>query len=95
MATTHYLGLAIPDMRLPRMQPCSALIFPAKGIECAATPASKYRRFCSVATHKRIIWLCPVHAAMVVSGGTICRECAEHGGVEVVSLIRLSDPIRL
>jgi hypothetical protein len=92
MATLH-LGLAIADLKLPRMEPCSAVVAPR--IECGATPASLYRRYCTVPSHERKIWLCPVHASVVASNGSICRDCAERGGVSPVMLIRLTEPVRI
>lgn len=89
----HLLHPVVPDLKIIRMEPCSALVAPDAG--CGATPASLYRRTCGVAEHDREIWLCPVHAALAVSGGAICRECASRLGVVAVKLERLTEPVRL
>lgn len=87
------IGLAVPDLRIPRWGPCSALVAPS--ISCGATPASRYARYCTVPSHVREIRLCPVHAALVASGGATCHECAQRGGISPVLIIRLSDPVRI
>jgi hypothetical protein len=87
------IRLAIPDLNVPRMQPCSAVVAPR--IECGATPASLYRRYCTVPSHERIIWLCAVHASVVVCNASVCRECADVGGVSPVLIVRLSEPLRI
>jgi hypothetical protein len=90
---TLQLGLAIHDLKIPRMQPCSAVVAPR--VECGATPASLYKRYCTVPSHESDIWLCPVHASVVAANGSMCRVCAERGGVSPVMLIRLTEPIRM
>jgi len=92
MATLE-LGLAVADLKIPRMEPCSALVAPRT--ECGATPASLYLRYCTVPSHERKIWLCPIHASVVAANGSICRECAAAGGVSPVMLFRLSEPVRI
>src|SRR6516162_1567619 len=88
------LGLAIPDLRLPRVYPCSAIT--GLRTTCGATPTSLYHRTCGVASHGADIWLCPVHAAVVASGGGICRECAVRGGVAPAHVYRIQMiPVRL
>jgi hypothetical protein len=84
---------AIPDLRLARMYPCSAIIAPET--ECGATPASLYRRTCGVISHARNVWLCPVHAAIAACGGAMCQECARAGGIVTARLVRLSEPVRM
>ena len=86
------IGIATADLRIVRMWPCSALVL--SKTECGATPASLYRRYCVVPSHARKIWLCPVHAALVAAGGSICRECAAVGGTSPVLIERLSGPVR-
>ena len=90
---TIQVGLAIPDLRIPRMTPCTARTGPKE--ECGATPVSLYRRYCVVPSHERKIWICPVHANLVAAGLSMCRECADRGGVSPVLIQRLSEPIRL
>jgi hypothetical protein len=90
--TIHLLSPVIPDLGIPRGNPCSALTSP--GTECGATPVSLYMRSCKTLSHTRKIWLCPVHAALAVSGGAICKECAERLGVSLVTLMRLTEPVR-
>jgi hypothetical protein len=88
------IGLAIADLGIARMWPCSALVNPSEW--CGATPASKYLRACGVESHDSVIWLCPIHAMLVVCGGAICKECAARGGIAVVAkIIRLSEPVRV
>jgi hypothetical protein len=97
MATID-IGLAIPDLKIFATYPCSAVVAPpAHGfaIECGATPASMYRRYCTTPSHERVIWLCPVHASVVAANASICRECAEMGGVSPVMLFRLTEPVRI
>jgi hypothetical protein len=84
---------AIPDLKVFRAYPCGAIVAP--DVECGATPASLYQRFCGVTGHDRDIWLCPVHATLAICGGAICQECAKAGGVIPVVLIRLSEPLRI
>lgn len=88
------LGLVIPDLKIFATYPCSAVVAP-RGVECGATPASLYKRYCTVPSHERIIWLCPVHASVVAANASICRECAAMGGVSPVMLFRLSEPVRI
>jgi hypothetical protein len=87
------LGLQVPDLHILRSYPCSAMTAP--GTECGATPASKYLRQCGTVSHSRLIWLCPVHAALAISGGAICKMCAERLGVVRVTLTRISEPLRI
>jgi hypothetical protein len=88
------IGLAIADLGIARMWPCSAMTGP--NLFCGATPCSKYLRRCGVESHARAIWLCPVHAALVAGGGSICKECAARGGITgIVKIIRLSEPLRI
>jgi hypothetical protein len=87
------VGPVIPDLHVPRMEPCSARISPI--LECGATPASLYSRYCTVPSHERKIWLCPIHAAIVATGGSICRECADAGGISPVLIVRITGPIRM
>jgi hypothetical protein len=84
---------AIPDLHIPRWQPCSA----KNGLNliCGATPASQYRKSCGVAAHEAYVWLCPVHATICATGGGMCKECADNGGVVAVQLVRLDEPIRM
>jgi hypothetical protein len=94
------IGLAIADLGIARMWPCSAIVAPGIGVLpplfCGATPASLYRKECGVHGHGRNVWLCPVHATMVMSGMSVCNQCAEAGGiVRNVRLARLTDPVRL
>lgn len=87
-------GLYVPDLHAARMWPCSAFVMPE--IECGATPASKYRRRCGVESHAKLIWLCPVHAAIVACGGSICKDCAQRGGItRIVKIERLTEPLRM
>lgn len=88
------LGLAVPDLQIPRGYPCGAIVNEHHE-ECGATPASLYLRVCGVVGHERRIWLCPVHAALAAGGGAICQECAKAGGVVPVVLFRLSEPVRI
>ena len=87
------VSLAIPDLRIPRSYPCSAVV--DWDTECGATPASLYRRSCGVVEHTREVWLCPVHVTMVAASMAICRECARRGGMRNVLLFRMTEPIRL
>ena len=87
------IGLAVARINIPRAEPCSALVLPK--VECGATPASLYLRYCTVPSHARKVWLCPVHASLVSIGGSICRECASRGGVSPVLIVRLTEPVRL
>lgn len=87
------LSLYVPDLKVPRGDPCSALV--AVDTTCGATPASKYLRQCGTVSHSRLIWLCPVHAALAVSGGAICKMCALRLGVTPVTLHRLTEPLRI
>jgi hypothetical protein len=88
------LGLAVADLKIPRMEPCSALVAPRT--ECGATPASLYHRTCGVDSHGADIWLCPIHAALVAAGAAICRPCAERGGVAQACVYRIiMVPVRL
>jgi hypothetical protein len=91
---TWQLGIAVPDLLVPRMYPCSAIIDQFGSI-CGATPTSMYRRLCLEETHTSDIWLCPIHAAMTVSQMTICKLCAQRGGINLVTIIRLTEPVRL
>jgi hypothetical protein len=87
------ISLAIPDLKVIRAHPCSALV--NVGVTCGATPSSKYLRQCGTVSHSRLIWLCPVHAALAVSGGAICKECALRLGISRVTLHRLTEPLRI
>ena len=90
---TFLLSPAIPDLGIPRMHPCGAIVAP--DTECGATPASLYLRVCGVVGHERRVWLCPIHASFAACGGAICQECARAGGIVPVMLFRLSEPVRL
>jgi hypothetical protein len=90
------IALAIHDLKVPRAEPCSALLLVAgPEIRCGATPGAKYLRQCGIVSHSRLIWLCPVHAALAVMGGATCRECARRGGSSPVVLHRLTEPLRI
>ena len=90
------IGLAIANLGIARMWPCSAISGIPGKVVCGATPSSKYLRWCGVESHTKIIWLCPVHAALVASGGSVCRECLQRGGITVIAKItRLSEPVRI
>jgi len=88
----HQLSPAIPDLRVPRADPCGA--WKGDGNICGATPASLYRRTCGVPSHVRDIWLCGIHAAIVACGGATCHDCAVRGGASQARIIRLSEPLR-
>jgi hypothetical protein len=88
------IGLAVPDLLVPRAEPCSA-VTGAQSM-CGATPTSRYHRSCGVPSHGEDIWLCPVHAAVVAAGGAMCRRCVENGGVVQAKIVRLVMlPVRL
>ena len=88
------IGLAIANLGIARMWPCSALVGP--GLYCGATPTSKYRRECGVESHAGEVWLCPVHANMVIAGMTICKLCAARGGITgIARIMRMTEPLRL
>jgi hypothetical protein len=87
------VGLVIPDLKIPRWEPCTALTGP--GTTCGGTPSALYRRYCVVPSHERKVWLCPVHVSLAVSGGATCRECAARGGTSRVLLQRITEPIRM
>jgi hypothetical protein len=87
------LSPAIFDLRIPRMNPCSAKVSPV--VECGATPSSLYRVYCLVPSHEREVWLCPVHAAISACGGSICRVCADNGGIGIARLYRVSELVRI
>jgi hypothetical protein len=88
------LGLYVPDLNVPRAEPCSALT--GLTTMCGATPASLYHRTCGVASHGADIWLCPVHATLVAVGAAMCRMCADRGGVNAARVYRINMiPLRL
>lgn len=88
------LELAVPDLKVPRWNPCGALS--GLNITCGATPSSQYIRMCGVAEHTVEIWLCPIHAAIVACGGAICHNCAVNGGVVPVRVYRVNyTPLRI
>jgi len=85
---------AVPDLRVPRWNPCGAMSF--SGDRCGATPASQYLRTCGTASHNEEIWLCPIHAAIVACGGACCRACSVNGGVIAVRIYRIDpEPLRV
>lgn len=90
--TTWPLHIAVPNLLVPRMNPCSGLI--GKDVTCQATPASLYRRYCREETHTEDVWLCPIHATMAFTQMAVCKRCAARGGASYVKLIRLTEPIR-
>jgi hypothetical protein len=71
----------VPDLRVPRAHPCSALRESTRR-ECGVTPAQLYRVTCAH-RHSRDVWLCGVDAAVTskaaASGMAACRECASRG----------------
>jgi hypothetical protein len=88
------IGLAVPDLEVPRGDPCGAIS--GLNIVCGATPSALYIRSCCVTeSHDHEIWLCPIHAAIVACGGGICKMCALNGGVIPVRIYRLSSPLRI
>lgn len=88
------LELAVPDLRVPRWNPCGALS--GLKITCGATPSSQYIKMCGVASHTKEIWLCPIHAAIVACGGAICQDCAVNGGTVLVRVFRVNyTPLRI
>lgn len=89
----HQIGLAVPNLGLPRIEPCSAIVAPET--RCGGNPTSLYQRVCGVIGHDRNVWLCPVHAALAACGMAICSECAARGGSTPVILLRLTEPIRI
>ena len=92
------LGLAVPDLGVPRAYPCNAFTGADASAEtiCGATPTSLYHRTCGVDSHGRDIWLCPIHAAIVASGGASCHDCAIRGGISVARVYRVvMIPVRL
>lgn|SRR5215469_16771867 len=89
------LGFAVPDLRLPRAEPCTAVV-DAHGRQCGATPTAQYHRSCPVASHGKDIWLCPVHAALVAAGACNCRDCEIRGGISQARIYRIVMlPVRL
>jgi len=74
----HTIEPAIHDLHVPRMHPCQAKGIGPGAIECGATPASYWRRWC-LNQHQRDCWLCPVHAQMVAAGTSWCSDCAARG----------------
>jgi len=89
------LGFAVPDLRLPRVEPCTAVVA-LSGAICGATPTSLYHRTCPVPSHGKDINLCPVHAALVASGFCMCRDCEIRGGVSQARIYRIVMlPVRL
>lgn len=90
----HEVSPLIPDLKVPRANPCGALNMDED--ICGATPTSLYRRVCSTPSHAREIWLCGVHAAIVACGGATCHDCAIRGGASQARIIRLDiNPLRL
>lgn len=88
------LGLAIPDLVVSRMEPCSTMTTAIT--LCGATPTSLYHRTCGVDSHGADINLCPVHAALVASGAAMCKACAARGGVSAARIYRINMvPVRL
>jgi hypothetical protein len=85
------LSPAIPDLKVPRWEPCSARVDVI--MLCGATPSAQYHRECGVVAHAADIWLCPIHAAIVATGGGICKLCADNGGVVMVSIARMTEPL--
>jgi hypothetical protein len=90
--TTWQISIAVPNLMVPRMSPCSGRI--GRGVLCGATPTSLYRRHCREETHTEDVWLCPIHATMAVTLMAVCKRCADRGGASYVKLIRLTEPIR-
>jgi len=91
----YEISISLADLRVPRMRPCSAETN-MLGLLCGATPTSLYRRTCDVPSHDEKVWLCPVHAMIVICGAAICKHCAERGGVTGITTIeRLSMPVRI
>lgn len=89
------LGLAVPDLHVPRGWPCTAIVGPSAA-SCGATPASLYHRTCGTPSHGADIWLCPVHAAIVAAGAAMCRECEIRGAVVQARVYRIiTIPVRL
>ena len=86
------LSPAIPDLKVFRAYPCSAIVAPDTG--CGATPANLYRIGCGVLSHTREVWLCPTHATMAAVGGAICKACAARGGIAQVSIQLIGEPLR-
>jgi hypothetical protein len=89
----HQIGIQVPDLKIPRMTPCSAITGP--DTTCGATPVSLYQRYCTVPSHARKIWICPVHVMLAAANAATCRECAARGGSSPVLLQRLSGPVRI
>ena len=93
MPETLPLSPAIPDLGIPRVELCSAM---NGRMICGATPTSIYHRTCGTFSHGSDIWLCPVHAAIVASGGAVCKECVRRGGVVPARIYRIiMIPVRL
>jgi hypothetical protein len=90
--TIFTISPVVPDLKVVRAYPCSAIV--DVGVECGATPAALYQRYCGVVGHDRKIWLCPIHATIAACGGAICQECAKAGGLVPVVLTLLSEPMR-
>lgn len=92
--STFSLSPAIADLDIPRWWPCSAKTMLKR--ECGATPTAEYRRVCAVEGHAKNIWLCPIHAMIVICNAAICRECEDRGGVSIVRVYRINiEPFRL
>jgi len=93
MPEIHRLGIFVPDLKVPRAEPCEA--FSGGGNICGATPASLYRKSCGVPSHTRHVWLCGTHANMISCGAGSCHDCAIRFGVARVYIFRVSEPLRL
>lgn len=72
------------------MHPCKAGGIGPHAIECGATPASLWQRYCDNG-HTRDVHLCGSHANLIAQGRGQCREC-EDKGVTVVAKLR---PLKL
>lgn len=82
------LELAVPDLKVPRWNPCGALS--GLNIKCGATPSAQYVRTCGVPDHSKEVWLCPIHAAIVACGGAVCQACAQNGGIVAARIYRVN-----
>jgi hypothetical protein len=91
------IGLIIPDLHVPRWQPCSAVDGYRSGKpKCGATPTELYHKSCKVPSHGMDVYLCPIHATLTACGGGICFLCAERGGLSRIRIYRInSEPLRL
>jgi hypothetical protein len=68
----------VADLKVPRMHPCEATGTGPFAVQCGATPASLWRRWCANG-HSREVRLCGTHAAVITRGMGACADCAARG----------------